>query len=40
MSQLAQRIEDTFPGACSKVVEWRGDLAVTVKPENLRDVAR
>jgi NADH-quinone oxidoreductase subunit C len=40
MSQLAQRIENTFPGACTKVVEWRGDLAVTVKPETLHDVAR
>ena len=40
MSQLAQRINDTFPGACTKVVEWRGDLAVTVTPEALHDVAR
>ena len=40
MSHLAKRIEDTFPGTCTKVVEWRGDVAVTVNRTNLHDVAR
>lgn len=40
MSQLAKRIEETFPGAFIKVVEWRGDVAVTVKRDALHDVAR
>ena len=40
MSHPAKRIEETFPGACTKVVEWRGDVAVTVTREALHDVAR
>lgn len=39
MSLLATRIEQTFPGVVLKTVEWRGDLAVTVKREALHDVA-
>ena len=40
MSQLAKRIEDTFPGVCTKVVEWRGDVSVTVKREALHDIGK
>lgn len=40
MSQLAKRIEDTFPGACTQVVEWRGDVSVTVKREALHDIGK
>ncbi len=40
MSHLAKRIEETFPGACIKAAEWRGDLAVTVKRDALHDVAK
>jgi len=39
MSLLAKRIEETFPGTFMKAVEWRGDVAVTVKRESLHDVA-
>lgn len=40
MSHLAKRIEETFPGACIKTTEWRGDLAVTVQRGALHDVAK
>ncbi len=40
MSLLAKRIEQIFPDTFMKAVEWRGDVAVTVKRESLHDVAR
>ena len=40
MSHPAKRIEETFPGACTKVAEWRGDVAVTVNRASLHDVAQ
>jgi NADH-quinone oxidoreductase subunit C len=40
MSGLATRIEESFPDGFVKAVEWRGDLAVTVKRDALHDVAR
>jgi NADH-quinone oxidoreductase subunit C len=40
MNQLAKRIEETFPTAFVTAVEWRGDVAVTVKREALHEVAR
>ena len=36
----SKRIEETFPGACTKVAEWRGDVAVTVNRASLHDVAQ
>jgi NADH-quinone oxidoreductase subunit C len=40
MHFLAERIQSQFAGAFVKAVEWRGDLAVTVKRESLHDVSR
>ena len=40
MHPLAEHIQSQFPGAFVKAVEWRGDLAVTVKRESLHDVGR
>ena len=37
---LARRVQDAFPEAFLKAVEWRGDLAITVARESLHDVAR
>jgi NADH-quinone oxidoreductase subunit C len=40
MHPLAERIQREFPKAVAKVVEWRGDIAVTVTRDSLHDVAR
>jgi NADH-quinone oxidoreductase subunit C len=40
MHPLAQRVQKLFPSGFLKAVEWRGDLAITVKREGLHDVAR
>ncbi len=40
LSILATRVQEAFPRAVLKTVEWRGDLAVTVARESLHDVAR
>lgn len=39
MSVIAKRIEESFPAGFIKAVEWRGDVAVTVKREALHQVA-
>ena len=36
---LAKRIEESFPDGFMKAVEWRGDVAVTVKREALHEIA-
>src|ERR1041385_4835849 len=40
MHPLAERLERKFPESFVAAVEWRGDLAVTVKREALHEVAR
>ncbi len=40
MHPLVERIEQTYPGVVVKAVEWRGDLAVTVKRESAHAVAQ
>jgi NADH-quinone oxidoreductase subunit C len=40
MNLLATRIEESFPEAFVKAMEWRGDVAVTVKREALHEIAR
>jgi NADH-quinone oxidoreductase subunit C len=37
---IAERIQQKYPDAVTKVVEWRGDLSVTVTRDRLHDVAR
>jgi NADH-quinone oxidoreductase subunit C len=37
---IAERIQQKYPDAVTKVVEWRGDLSVTVTRDCLHDVAR
>lgn len=39
MHLLATRIQQEFPQAFTKAVEWRGDVAVTVQRQSLHDVA-
>ncbi len=39
MHLLAERIQQEFPQAFIKAVEWRGDVAVTVQRDALHDVA-
>jgi NADH-quinone oxidoreductase subunit C len=39
MSVLAKRIEESFPTGFIKAVEWRGDVAISVKRETLHQVA-
>jgi NADH-quinone oxidoreductase subunit C len=39
MHPLAERIQQEFPQAFTKAVEWRGDVAVTVQRQALHDVA-
>ena len=39
MSVIAKRIEESFPTGFIKAVEWRGDVAITVKREALHQVA-
>ncbi len=40
MHPIAEKIQGHFGEAVTKVVEWRGDLAITVKRERLHEVAR
>ena len=40
MPTLIERVRREYPSALVSAVEWRGDVAVTVKRESLRDVAR
>jgi NADH-quinone oxidoreductase subunit C len=40
MHALAERIQNTFPEAFIKAVEWRGDLALQVKRERLHDICQ
>lgn len=37
---LARRVQEAFPSGFLKTVEWRGDLAITVTREALREIAR
>jgi NADH-quinone oxidoreductase subunit C len=39
MHQLAERIQQDYPNGFVNAVEWRGDVAVTVKRELLREIA-
>ena len=39
MHQLAERIQQDYPNGFVNAVEWRGDVAVTVKREYLREIA-
>jgi NADH-quinone oxidoreductase subunit C len=39
MHQLAERIQQDYPNGFVNAVEWRGDVAVTVKREFLREIA-
>jgi NADH-quinone oxidoreductase subunit C len=39
MNPLAYRIQELFPQGVVKIVEWRGDLAVTVTREALHKIA-
>ena len=40
LQQLASRLQENFPTGFVKAVEWRGDLAVTVTPDRLHEIAR
>ena len=40
LEQLANRIQENFAVGFVKAVEWRGDLAVTVTRDKLREVAQ
>ena len=40
MHPLAERIRQEFPEGILKAVEWRGDLAVTVRRDSLYDIAK
>ncbi|MCX5723672.1 MAG: NADH-quinone oxidoreductase subunit C [Nitrospirae bacterium] len=40
LQQLASQIQDTFSTGVVKVVEWRGELAVTVTRDRLHEVAQ
>lgn len=40
MHQLSRRIQETCPAGFVDVVEWRGDVAVTVTRETLHEVAQ
>lgn len=40
MHQLAEKIQQEYPNGFVKAVEWRGDVAVTVKREFLHDIAK
>jgi len=40
MQQLARRVEESFSSGIVRVVEWRGEVAVTVTREKVRDVAQ
>ena len=40
LQQLASRLQENFATGFVKAVEWRGDLAVTVTPDRLHEVAQ
>lgn len=40
LTLLATRIQEAFPNAFRKAVEWRGDLAITVARESMHEVAQ
>lgn len=40
MHPVAETIQRLFPNGFEKAVEWRGDLAITVKQGSLHEVAR
>ncbi len=40
MQQLGRRVEESFSSGIIRVVEWRGEVAVTVTREKLREVAQ
>jgi NADH-quinone oxidoreductase subunit C len=40
MHPLAERVQQKFPESFVAAVEWRGDVAVTVRREGLRQIAR
>ncbi len=40
MHPVAETIQRLFPNGFEKAVEWRGDLAIVVKPGSLHEVAR
>ena len=40
MQQLARRVEESFSSGIVRVSEWRGDVAVVVTREKLREVAQ
>jgi NADH-quinone oxidoreductase subunit C len=40
MHAVAERIQNMFPEAFIKAVEWRGDLALQVKRERLHDICQ
>lgn len=40
MHSLAEKIQQEYPNGFIKAVEWRGDVAVTVKRQYLHDIAK
>jgi NADH-quinone oxidoreductase subunit C len=40
MHQLARRVQESFSTGVVSVTEWRGDVAVTVTRDKLRDIAQ
>ena len=40
LQQVLSQLQDAFPTGLTKVVEWRGELAVTVPRERLHEVAQ
>ena len=40
MHPVAETIQRLFPNGFEKAVEWRGDLAIVVKPGSLHEGAR
>jgi NADH-quinone oxidoreductase subunit C len=40
LQELANRIQENSPHGVLKAVEWRGDLAITVRRETLHEVAQ
>ncbi|MCX5722503.1 MAG: NADH-quinone oxidoreductase subunit C [Nitrospirae bacterium] len=40
LQQVISQLQDAFPTGLTKIVEWRGELAVTVPRERLHEVAQ
>src|SRR5262245_47813836 len=40
LQQLTSRLQESFSSGIVKAVEWRGDLAVTVKRDRLHEIAQ